>query len=56
MHSTRRTPVVALTIVMGLAAPAARAQSFAGLGFLPGGTESRATRVSRDGAVFSGCP
>ena len=40
--------------LMCLAIPVAHAQSFSGLGFLPGGTQSTASRVSRDGSVVVG--
>jgi len=40
--------------MIGLAAPEARSQSFTGLGFLPGGTQSAAVHASADGSVVVG--
>jgi probable HAF family extracellular repeat protein len=45
-----RVPV-ALALMCGLAAGSASAQSFSGLGFLPGGTESVGLGVSNNGVV-----
>jgi probable HAF family extracellular repeat protein len=41
-------------VMFGLAAPDTRSQSFTGLGFLPGGTQSSAVRTSADGSVVVG--
>src|SRR5262247_2126167 len=46
--------VTSVFFLMCLAVPVAHAQSFSGLGFLPGGTQSTASRVSRDGSVVVG--
>jgi len=55
MKATQRGFVVTpLFFLMCLAVPVAHAQSFSGLGFLPGGTQSTASRVSRDGSVIVG--
>ena len=55
MNATQRAFVVTPSLfLMCLAVPAAHAQSFSGLGFLPGGTQSTASRVSRDGSVVVG--
>ena len=55
MNATQRAFVVTPSLfLMCLAVPVAHAQSFSGLGFLPGGTQSTASRVSRDGSVVVG--
>jgi len=55
MNKTRRAFVITPSLfLVCLAVPAASAQSFSGLGFLPGGTQSTASRVSRDGSVIVG--
>ena len=55
MNATQRAFVVTPSLfLMCLALPVAHAQSFSGLGFLPGGTQSTASRVSRDGSVVVG--
>ena len=55
MNTRRLVLLVAPVLVLiGLAAPEARSQSFTGLGFLPGGTQSAAARVSGDGSVVVG--
>jgi probable HAF family extracellular repeat protein len=55
MNATQRAFVVAPSLfLMCLAVPVAHAQSFSGLGFLPGGTQSAAARVNRDGMVVVG--
>jgi len=55
MNARRLALLVAPALVLiGLAAPEARSQSFTGLGVLPGGTQSAAARVSGDGSVVVG--
>jgi len=55
MNASRLALLVATTLVMtDLAAPEARSQSFTGLGFLPGGTQSSSARASADGSVVVG--
>jgi probable HAF family extracellular repeat protein len=55
MNARSRVLMAAPALVMaGLVAPEARSQSFTGLGFLPGGTQSAAVRVCGDGSVVVG--
>src|SRR4030095_8776675 len=55
MNETQRAFVITPSLfLMCLAVPVAHAQSFSGLGFLPGGTQSTASRVSRDGSFVVG--
>jgi uncharacterized membrane protein len=55
MNTTRRAIVVTPSFVLiCFAVPMAQAQRFSGLGFLPGGTQSAASRVSSDGSVVVG--
>jgi uncharacterized membrane protein len=55
MSATQRAFVVTPShFILCLAVPVAHAQSFSGLGFLPGGTQSTASRVNRDGSVVVG--
>src|SRR5262245_7318096 len=62
MRMSRRPPIVhsrfaiscLASFITALGATAVRAQSFAGVGFLPGGTQSGASHVSRDGSVVVG--
>jgi probable HAF family extracellular repeat protein len=55
MNARHRVLIIGPALVMsGLLAPDAQSQSFTGLGFLPGGTQSAASRVSGDGSVVVG--
>ncbi|HEX4822964.1 MAG TPA: hypothetical protein VFV19_01490 [Candidatus Polarisedimenticolaceae bacterium] len=55
MNATQRAFVVTpLLILVRLGEPVVHAQSLSGMGFLPGGTQSSASRVSRDGSVVVG--
>jgi probable HAF family extracellular repeat protein len=55
MNARHRVLIVAPALLtIGLVAPEIRSQSFTGLGFLPGGMQSTASRVCGDGSVVVG--